>query len=598
MTNGVARLSSVWVGCTVVLSALSTVFAERPNIVVFLADDAGWGDYGVTGNQTAHTPHIDSLARDGAIFERFYVCPVCSPTRAEFLTGRYHPRGGVYGVSTGQERLDVRERTIAEAFKTAGYATGLFGKWHNGSQGPYHPNARGFDEFFGYTAGHWAQYFDPMLEHNGQWVRTKGYIVDVCTDRALQFIERYRGQCFFCVISFTTPHSPWAVPEAYWNKYRDTPIQQRATEAHRENLEQTRCVLAMLDNQDWNVGRVLKKLDDLQLRDKTIVFYFSDNGPNTARWNGGMRGIKGSTDEGGLRSVALIRWPGKIPAGRRIAGVAGAVDLLPTLTALAGVTPVGQLPLDGIDWSAWLLESHLPPLPERLLFSTWGNRVTVRTGRFRLDDQGRLYDIEADPGQTQPLNDRYPEIAGRLSQAVQKWRLELLSAPRPQLLPGNVDPRPIPVGYPKMARTWLPARDGQPYGNVQRSSRAPNSSYFVNWSSTEDQIVWNIDVQREGTYQVELSYTCPEEDVGSEIELEFQGQRLRAVVSEAWDPPFLANQDTLPRPSAESPVKEFRTWKLGSIWLPRGQGSLKLRAVRIAGRQVLELADLTLTLEK
>ncbi len=130
------------------------------------------------------------IARDGVTLDRFFVCPVCAPTRAEFLTGRYHPRGGVHGVSTGQERLDLDERTIADAFQAAGYATGAFGKWHNGSQWPYHPMARGFDEYFGHTSGHWGEYFDAPLEDNGRMIRTQGYIVDVCTDRALDFIDR------------------------------------------------------------------------------------------------------------------------------------------------------------------------------------------------------------------------------------------------------------------------------------------------------------------------------------------------------------------------------------------------------------------------
>ena len=163
------------------------------------------------------------------------MCPVCSPTRAEFLTGRYHPRGGVRGVSTGQERLDLDEATVAEAFHAAGYATGVFGKWHNGSQWPYHPLARGFDEFFGYTSGHWGEYFNAPLEENGRMIRTEGYIVDVCTNRALDFIERNQNRPFFCYIPFTTPHSPWAVPDEYWTRFKDKPIEQRATDAEQRS---------------------------------------------------------------------------------------------------------------------------------------------------------------------------------------------------------------------------------------------------------------------------------------------------------------------------------------------------------------------------
>ncbi|MHC4587171.1 MAG: sulfatase-like hydrolase/transferase, partial [Planctomycetota bacterium] len=141
---------------------------KRPNVVVILADDQGWGDLSVHGNINLKTPNIDSLARDGALFDRFFVCAVCAPTRAEFFTGRYHPRGGVRGVSTGQERLNVDEKTIGDTFKAAGYATAAYGKWHNGTQYPYHPNARGFDDYYGFCSGHWGNYFDPILEHNGK----------------------------------------------------------------------------------------------------------------------------------------------------------------------------------------------------------------------------------------------------------------------------------------------------------------------------------------------------------------------------------------------------------------------------------------------
>src|SRR6478672_258983 len=172
-----------------VLLATAGPAAAAPNVVVILADDAGWGDLGVHGNTNLRTPHLDGLATAGARFQNFYVQPVCAPTRAEFLTGRWHPRGGVHGVSTGAERLDLDERTIAEVFQAAGYATGCFGKWHNGSQYPYHPNGRGFAEFYGFTSGHWGEYFDPPLDHNGKAVKGKGYITDDLTDHAIAFLK-------------------------------------------------------------------------------------------------------------------------------------------------------------------------------------------------------------------------------------------------------------------------------------------------------------------------------------------------------------------------------------------------------------------------
>ncbi len=579
-------------------ATLCAAEAERPNVVVFLADDAGWGDYGQTGNTQVRTPHIDSLAQQGVTLDRFFVCPVCAPTRAEFLTGRYYPRGGVCGVSTGQERLDLDERTIAEAFCAAGYATGAFGKWHNGSQWPYHPRGRGFDEYFGHTAGHWGEYFDAPLEEDGRMIRTRGYIVDVCTDRALAFIDRNKARPFFCYIPFTTPHSPWAVPEQDWLRFKDKPVTQRATLPDQEAFDHTRCALAMIENQDANVGRVLAKLDALNLTHKTIVLYFSDNGPNSWRWNGGLKGRKGSTDEGGVRSVCFLRWPARLPADHTVTQIAAAIDLLPTLTALAGVPRVGDKPLDGRDLSPLLLKQSTD-WRDRMIFSTWAGRVSVRTQTHRLDDRGALFDMVADPGQTAPVTDLQPALTAQLRQAVAAWRQELFPPGAGQQEPRGgsaVDPRPLPVGYREFPITMLPARDGEPRGNVRRSSKAPNCSYFVNWTGQEDSMVWLLDVHTTGRYEVVIDYTCPEADAGSLIELSCGEGRVAGRVAPGWDPPLYTNQDTLPRVDGESQMKEFRPLKLGEIALAQGQTPLTLRALEIPGKSVMDVRRITLTL--
>lgn len=602
-----AVVLSIWIAAAADANAPAET-ARRPNVVILLADDAGWGDYGHSGNRQVATPVIDSLAKSGVSLDRFFVCPVCSPTRAEFLTGRYHPRGGVYGVSTGQERLDPDEKTIAEAFRKAGYATGAFGKWHNGTQWPYHPMARGFDEYFGHTSGHWGEYFDAPLEDGGRMVRTEGYIVDVCTDRALAFIEKHKGGPFFCYVPFTTPHSPWAVPDENWQRHKDKPIDQRATNADREKLDETRCVLAMMENQDGNVGRILAKLDELNLSENTIVLYFSDNGPNSHRWNGGMKGIKGGLDEGSLRSVCYFRWPGKLPAGHRVTQIAGAIDLLPTLLALTGIERVGDKPLDGRDLSPILDDKKDVDWPERMLFTAWTGQVSVRSQQHRLDAQGRLYDVDADPGQSKPLNDREGESARRMQEAARAWREDVFAEARERsaatdtkplsgVFAGKaVDPRPIPVGYREFPITMLPARDGEPQGGVKRSSGAPNCSYFVNWKSKDDRMVWLVGVNTAGTYEVVVDYTCPVADAGATVELSFGGERLTCRVAPGWDPPLYTNQDTLPRPHGESPMKEFRPLKLGRMKLKQGEGPLVLRAVEIPGKTVMDVRRVTLTL--
>jgi arylsulfatase A-like enzyme len=597
------RLLACLTGVLVLSSALAA--AKAPNVVVLLADDAGWGDYSFNGNRQVATPHIDSLARDGAHFDRFFVQPVCSPTRSEFLTGRYHRRLGVYGVSTGQERMNPDEKTVADSFKAAGYVTGLFGKWHNGSQWPYHPLARGFDTFWGYTSGHWGEYFDAPLEHNGVMKPSKGYIVDVLTDKALQFIERNQAKPFLCYVPFTTPHSPWSAPGDDWARFKDKPITQTATQADKEKPDETRCALAMVENQDRNVGRILAKLKELNLENDTIVVYFSDNGPNGHRWTGGMKGTKATTDEGGVRSPLFIRWPGKVAAGSQVKPIAGAIDLASTLEALAGVKRAGDKPRDGRDLSPLLRKGTDADWAPRQIFNTWGSNVSVRTQTHRLDGAGNLFDMIADPGQTTPIQAKQPALAQQLASEVAAWRKEMgIAAPAVKGKgkggngPGSaVDPRPIAIGYREFPATMLPARDGEPRGQMRRSAAAPNSSYFVNWTKPEDAAVWNVEVVNAGTYVVTLDYACAADAVGTPLELSFEGTLLKGKITEAFDSPLKPEQDTLPRPHGESTMRDFRTMTLGEIRLEPGKGELKLRAPEIRGRQVMELRRLTITLK-
>ena len=559
----------------------------HPNIVVVLADDQGWGDLSCHGNTNLRTPWIDSLARDGALFERFYVCPVCSPTRAEFLTGRYHLRGGVINVSTGGERLALDERTIANVFRSAGYATGAFGKWHNGIQYPYHPNGRGFDEFYGFCSGHWGEYFSPPLDHNGQIVQGQGFIADDLTSHAIEFIQQKREQPFFCYLALNTPHSPMQVPDAYWERFKALEPKLLATNPKQESLPMTRAALAMVENIDDNVGRVLEALDTLKLADNTIVIYFTDNGPNSFRWNGGMKGKKGSTDEGGVRSPLLIRWPGHISAGIRIEPIAGAIDLLPTLADLAGVPVPADRPLDGVSLKP-LLAGQAKDWPDRRLFTHWANQVSVRTQRYRLDAAGKLFDMQTDPGQTTDIGSENPDVLRDLTSAVKQWREE---CPRPP-----VDDRPFTVGYREQPLTQLPARDGVPYGGIERSAKAPNCSYFTHWTSTDDSMTWDIDVHTAGTYEVEVQYACPAADIGAEIAVEFGDRRITAKITEPHDPPARGAENDRVQREGESLVKDFKRLKLGEFDLPAGRGLMKLSATKIPGSQAMEVRGLLMTL--
>jgi len=555
---------------------------DRPNVVIFLADDQGWGDLSLHGNKDLATPHIDSLAQDGVMFDRFYVCAVCAPTRAEFLTGRYHPRTGVHGVSRGAERMNLDEKTIADAFQAAGYATGCFGKWHNGMQYPYHPRARGFDTFVGYCSGHWGDYFDAELERNGEYFQSEGYITDVVTNEAIWFIEKNKDEPFFCYVPLPTPHSPMQVPDKYWDRFKDKELVMD----HRDDGKHTRAALAMVENIDDNVGRVLNKLGELKLAENTIVIYFSDNGPNGNRWNGGMKGKKGSVDEGGVRVPCLIRWPDKIIAGKKIKTIASVRDLLPTLLGLVEIKHVGDKQTYGLS-----LKELLTTKKESLWLNRWirtmqGGRVSIRSERYRLDHKGRLYDMIADPSQTTDVSDNFPEIAKRLQVGGRR-------TPDHYGFKQNPKPRPFTVGHADWPVTELPARDATTKGKIKRSSPHPNCSYFFNWKTTDGAIVWDAQVLEAGRYEAFVYYTCPAEDVGSTLELRFGDAKTTGNVTEAHDPTLEGKEENRIY-MRESYTKDFKPMSLGVIELPAGRGEMTLRATEIPGDQAIAFRRLML----
>ncbi|MAS60706.1 MAG: N-acetylgalactosamine 6-sulfate sulfatase [Gammaproteobacteria bacterium] len=566
----------------------SILAAERPNVIVILTDDQGWGDLSIHGNTVVNTPNIDRLAREGAQFDRFYVSPVCSPTRAEFLTGRHHTRLGIYDTSEGAERCNADETMIGEFFKKAGYSTAAFGKWHNGMQYPYHPNARGFDEFYGFCSGHWGDYFSPMLEHNNEMVQGNGFIVDDFTDKALEYMEQNRSDPFFIYLPYNTPHSPMQVPKRWWNKYKDKELTQDFLKKKLEKADHTRAALAMCDNIDWNVGRLLDKLQELQLAENTIVIFFCDNGPNGERWNGGMRGRKGSTDEGGVRSPMFVRWPAKIQAGKMIPQISSVMDLLPTLAEAAGIDLTGNRPLDGISLMPLLL-GDLKDWESRTLVHHWEGRVSVRTQQYRLDHNGNLYDIDADPGQKSAINSEEPELLESLQEVADDFSKTMLNKYGKEF-----DNRPFIVGHPNAIRTQVPARDGIAHGGIKRSNRWPNDSFFENWTSLNDSITWDCSVGQTGIYKVEIFYTCPKADIGSKVALRFKEQQLVGTISEPHDPPLKGREnDRYER--IESYVKEFRRMTLGNIRLEEGAGVLQLRALEIPGSQVMDFRLMLLT---
>ena len=555
--------------------------ADKPNIVLILADDQGWGDLGITGNTNLQTPNIDAIAKSGVMFDHFYVSPVCSPTRAELLTGRYFPRLGVYSTSAGGERLNLDETTIAEVFKEAGYATAAYGKWHNGMQPPYHPNARGFDDYYGFCSGHWGNYFSPMLEHNGEIVKGEGFIIDDLTNKGIDFMNRNKDKPFFLYLPYNTPHSPMQVPDEYWNRFKDKELAMKYHGEEEENENFTRAALAMVENIDFNVGRVYDKLKDLNLEENTIVVYLSDNGPNGWRWNGGLRGKKGSTDEGGVRSPLIMQWKNNLPQGKRISQIASSIDLLPTLSELAQIQLKTLKPLDGKSLKPLLMEDNSSWQP-RVIYNHWNSGTSIRTDKYRLDNEDRLYDMHHDSGQTTDLSMILPQLTDSLKGLKNDWLEEVLPKSKE-----SVD-RPFTLGHPDFVYTQIPARDGVAHGKIERSNRHPNCTFFTNWKSTEDSISWDVDVLADGEFEVELYYTAKERNLGADIELSLGESSLKGTITTAHDPPLVGESRDLD-PRIESYTKDFIPMDLGRMHLKKGRGHLTLKALKIPGEEVMDV---------
>lgn len=565
--------------------------SRKPNVVVILTDDQGYGDLSCTGNTNLNTPNIDQLSSDGATLDYFYVQPMCAPTRAEFLTGRYYPRTGVRGVTRRAERINLDEETIADVFSADGYRTGCFGKWHSGLQYPYHPNGRGFEEFVGYCCGHWSHYFDSTIERNGQEYCSEGYLTDALTDAAIDFIIDNADQPFFCYVPLNTPHSPFQVPDEYFNRFDESNLELKADDCYDENLTATRTVLAMCENIDYNVGRIVNALDETGLSEDTIVIYFSDNGPNTYRWNAGLSGKKCDAEEGGVRSPCFIKWPGAIPGGHVIKEISGAIDLLPTLTELCDVPWQSEKEIDGCDLSS-LLKGGSEAHPDRMIFARevgWQNdnpTVSVRTNRFRAGGNlGGLYDIWNDPGQRVDVHHENSETYNALMAEIETFK---------DSMPTEVSDPVIPVGYDAFPYTDLPVQDAELTGDVTWSSIHPNASYLIEWNSVEDRVQWEIQVMKEGRYKVLLRYTCSEESIGTEIMAGFGDNTVTGQIKESYQSSPKDKDDRVKRDEAYE--KDFMTAELGILEMVQGKGSLEVKAVRMTGNNVCDLRGVRLVL--
>lgn len=465
-------LAWMMIGAGCVSARADTLAGSRPNIVLIITDDQGYAPIGRHGHPWLQTPQLDRLYDTSVRFTRFLVSPTCSPTRSALMTGRHAMRNGVTHTMLERERMTLQATTLPQILKTAGYTTGIFGKWHLGDEEPYQPQHRGFDEVFIHGAGGIGQaydcscadapgntYFDPVIRHNGTFVRTHGFCTDIFFATATDWIRQCREQHvpFFAYIATNAPHSPYTAPAADTQRFADLALNADPAGFY-----------GMIENIDTNVGRLLQQLEQWNLLQDTLIIFMSDNGmaavgpgplerplgrgadgTELRTYNAGMKGFKGSVDEGGVRVPFFIRWDDHIVPGRDIDHVAAHLDILPTLAALAGVA----CPADQVEGRSLLplLEDPQAEWPERYLFTHQGRWPTganpdnyqwrgfaVRSHRFRFVDDNELYDMQSDPGQTRNVIDEYPEIAREMRAAYDRWWRET----RPLLVNETVPPSP------------------------------------------------------------------------------------------------------------------------------------------------------------
>ncbi len=568
---------------------------KRPNILLILTDDQGYGDLRCHGNEKVSTPVLDKLASQSLRFDRFMVCPYSSFSRASLLTGRYPLRTGVLSVTRGLEFARPEEVTIAEVLKKADYATGCFGKWHIGEHFPSTPNGQGFDEFFGIPQGHANFYFDPQLNHNGKQVQTKGFITDILTDSTLSFIEKHQSEPFFCYVPFNAPHSPFQVPDRYFDKYTAMGLDGRNAS-----------IYGMVENVDENIGRLLAKLDELSLSENTIVIFLTDNGAEGdvgSRYNAGMRGMKGSVHEGGMRVPFFIRWPGKIKP-KTVDRIGAHVDLLPTIAELCGIKKLKTLPLDGRSLVP-LFDGSEPNWPDRLIFARsagWKKMVeykdslitniepyggTVRTQRWRAVNEGKgwqLYDMQNDRSESKDLAKTFPDTLSKLSNAYDEWFVDVTKKPISRPL--------IPVGYKGHPDVELPAPEAFFTKGISWYNKYGFAyDWLTGWKSKDDLIWWNINVVKSGYYNVSIDYTCSDAAVGTKLQVKAGKSVTESNLMNSYNP------EPLMRPRRENTVwytQTFKNQSLGKLYLKKGNQRVSIQALTNKVSPICELKSILL----
>ena len=496
---------------------------ERPNVIIIITDDQGYGDLGCTGNPHVKTPNIDNFAKESIRFTNFYVSPVCAPTRASLMTGRYSLRTGIRDTYNGGAIMASNEVTLAEMLKQADYKTGIFGKWHLGDNYPSRPMDQGFDESLIHLSGGMGQvgdfttyfkgdrsYFDPILWHNGKQEAYEGYCSDIFADKAIAFIEKNHEQPFFCYLSFNAPHTPLQVPDSYYDRYKNIDPASGFDGDSRpfvamgeQDKEDARKVYAMVTNIDDNIGKLIQKLDDLNISNNTLVIFMTDNGPQQVRYTAGLRGRKGSVYRGGVRVPFYVRYPNKWKGNRNIETIAAHIDVLPTISEICDVKLPENKKLDGRNLVP-LLNDKKVAWENRPLFFYWTRRypelyqnMAVQKGIYKLvghtdfnaqiEDFG-LFNIKEDPFEQHNLIQDKKEIAESLKTDLDSTFNELMASE-------NI------LNQPKI-------HIGSEYENPVFLNRNDAGGERGIWDQEEIYGKWDVSIA-EGSYNIKFRFVKP-----------------------------------------------------------------------------------------
>ena len=415
----------------------------RPNIILVMPDDVGCGDYACLGNPIMRTPSVDAFKRESLLLTQFHVSPTCSPCRASLMSGRHEFKNGVTHTILERERMSLKTYTLAQMLKSVGYTTGVFGKWHLGDESTYRPESRGFDEVYIHGAGGIGQTYpgscgdapgntniDPALWHNGKFEKTKGYCTDLFFGQAIKWMDACRtaGKPFFAYIPPNAAHGPHVLPEEYYQQYLGKPGVN----------EETAKFFGMIENIDTNFGTLLKKLKEWGIENNTLVIYLAgDNGgtAGTRIFNCGMKGGKGTSYQGGTRTMTFFRWPaGGIPAAAECDALSAHIDVFPTLAEITGarlsdevkkqvegrsLLPVLKNPK--AEWPDRTLVHHVGRWAKGKAAESKYAKCSIQNSRFTLVNNEELYDLKADPGESKNVIAEHPDVVAKLRTAYDQW---------------------------------------------------------------------------------------------------------------------------------------------------------------------------------